>query len=162
MNLKDIKELIDILKDSDVSEFELERTGTRIHIRKGGDSREVVLVDSSRQSPPSSLPLPVQAAAPAPAAPAAQAVPSAEAPDSRVVVVNSPIVGTFYRSPTPDSPAYIEVGDVVKKGQVLCVIEAMKLMNEIEAEVSGKVVKIVPDNAQPVEYAEPLFHIEPA
>jgi acetyl-CoA carboxylase biotin carboxyl carrier protein len=89
-------------------------------------------------------------------------VPSAEAPDSRVVVVNSPIVGTFYRSPTPDSPAYIEVGDVVKKGQVLCVIEAMKLMNEIEAEVSGKVVKIVPDNAQPVEYAEPLFHIEPA
>jgi len=79
-----------------------------------------------------------------------------------VVVVNSPIVGTFYRSPSPEASSYVEVGDVVKKGQVLCIIEAMKLMNEIEAEVSGKIVKIIPENAQPVEFAEPLFHIEPA
>ncbi len=77
------------------------------------------------------------------------------------MVVTSPIVGTFYRSPSPETAVYVEVGDVVKKGQILCIIEAMKLMNEIEAEVSGKVVEILVDNAQPVEYGEPLFHIEP-
>jgi acetyl-CoA carboxylase biotin carboxyl carrier protein len=95
---------------------------------------------------------------------AQEAAPAARAEDasaSNIVVVNSPIVGTFYRSASPDAPSYVEVGDVVKKGQVICIIEAMKLMNEIEAEVNGKIVKVLAENAQPVEYGEPLFHIEP-
>jgi len=91
------------------------------------------------------------------------ASPSAEEADKckNIFVVASPIVGTFYRSPSPETAVYVEVGDVVKKGQILCIIEAMKLMNEIEAEVGGKVVSINVENAQPVEYGEPLFNIEP-
>jgi len=157
MNLKDIRELIEILKDSDVSEFELERSGTRISIRKGGAS--------PAKSAGGQVAYPVQVSPPPSEAapqPVAQSAVQAEEPvDSKVVVMNSPIVGTFYRSPSPEASSYVEVGDTVKKGQVLCIIEAMKLMNEIEAEVGGKIVKILPENAQPVEYGEALFHIEP-
>ncbi len=157
MNLKEIKELIEVLKDTDVTELELEKSGTRIRIKKGMEGRVPVLVEHV-------APAVSHEAAPLPA-PSQPALPSSEAAKEDVqknyVVVTSPIVGTFYRSPSPDTAVYVEVGDVVKKGQILCIIEAMKLMNEIEAEVSGKVVEIVVENAQPVEYGEPLFHIEP-
>ncbi len=158
MNLKDIKELIDILKDTDVSEIELEKAGTKIRIRMSAQGAAQFVEQVS--VPERRLATPVEAAAPSP--PRKEAEAAAEAEAKNVVVVNSPIVGTFYRSPSPDSPSYVEVGDVVKKGQVLCIIEAMKLMNEIEAEVGGKIVNILAENAQPVEYGEPLFHIEPA
>jgi acetyl-CoA carboxylase biotin carboxyl carrier protein len=151
MNLKEIKELIDVLKDSDVTEIELEKAGTRIKIKKGAEGRE--RVPAPRAGEASSGEPPVQIAAP-------PAEPSGEV-QKNLFVVNSPIVGTFYRAPTPDAAVYVEVGDVVKKGQILCIIEAMKLMNEIEAEVSGKIVAALVENAQPVEYGEPLFHIEP-
>jgi len=161
MNLKDIRELIEILKDSDVSEFELDRSGVRIRVKKAGQAHQMVMVESPgaelARGPAPGVPVPAIHPAPEAASVAAEG----EAPPG-TVVVNSPIVGTFYRSPSPESPSYVEVGDVVKKGQVLCIIEAMKLMNEIEAEVSGKIVKIIPENAQPVEFAEPLFHIEQA
>ncbi|MGA2193198.1 MAG: acetyl-CoA carboxylase biotin carboxyl carrier protein [Nitrospirota bacterium] len=149
MNLKEIRELIEVLKETDVTELELEKAGTRIKIKKGA----------------------IRGQAPLPAAPttaegakleaAVLGAEEAEAPLKNIVVITSPIVGTFYRAPSPEAPVYVEVGDVVKKGQILCIIEAMKLMNEIEAEISGKVVAVLAENAQPVEYAEPLFHIEP-
>jgi acetyl-CoA carboxylase biotin carboxyl carrier protein len=153
MNLKEVRELIDILKDTDVSEFELEKAGSKVRIKKG--------VVASVYHPV--LPAPVQPAlAAAPAVPSgAQAAEAVEESAKNIVVVTSPIVGTFYRSPSPEAPIYVEVGDVVKKGQILCIIEAMKLMNEIEAEVSGRVVAALVENAQPVEYGEALFHIEP-
>jgi len=153
MNLKEIRDLIEMLKDTDVAELELEKAGTRIRIRKGAGNLAPMEVVQT---------LPVAGALQAQAAVAAAVQTDAvSAPQKNFVVVNSPIVGTFYRSPSPDTAVYVEVGDVVKKGQILCIIEAMKLMNEIEAEVSGKVVAVLAENAQPVEYGEPLFHIEP-
>jgi len=159
MNLKEIKELIDILKDTEVSELELEKAGSRIRIKMSGGEAVQYIEHAPAPEPRQPGPVVVHG----PSAPVQKETgPAAEQDESRnVVVVNSPIVGTFYRSPSPDSPAYVEVGDVVKKGQVICIIEAMKLMNEIEAEVGGRVVSILVDNAQPVEYGEPLFHIEP-
>ncbi len=151
MNLKEIKELIEVLKDSDIAEIELEKAGTRIRLKKGLAGREKAqLPDAKEELAVQAAP---QIAAPAPESPAQAG--------KNLFAVNSPIVGTFYRSPSPDAAVYVEVGDVVKKGQILCIIEAMKLMNEIEAEVSGKIAAILVENAQPVEYGEPLFHIEP-
>src|SRR5512135_3122525 len=157
MNLKEIKELIDLLKGTDVTELELEKAGSKVRIKVGPQAQAPpVVVEHVAVGAPSAPALSL------PQPPAAEpAAPQAEEPQKNVVVVTSPIVGTFYRSPSPDSPVYVEVGDVVKTGQVLCIIEAMKLMNEIEAEVNGKVVAILVENAQPVEYGEPLFHIEP-
>ncbi len=155
MNLKEIKELIEVLKDTDVTELELEKAGTRIRIKKGAEAKIPVLMEHVAA-------VTQQESAALPAAHAVPAIEEAkEGGQKNVAVVTSPIVGTFYRSPSPEAAVYVEVGDVVKKGQILCIIEAMKLMNEIEAEVSGKVVEILVDNAQPVEYGEPLFHIEP-
>ncbi|MGA8892332.1 MAG: acetyl-CoA carboxylase biotin carboxyl carrier protein, partial [Anaeromyxobacteraceae bacterium] len=106
---------------------------------------------------------PLSAPVPAPAAPAAApAKPAEKAPEKPGHVVTSPFVGTFYRAPSPDSPPFVDVGSVVKKGQVLCIVEAMKLMNEIEAEVDGKIAEILVLNATPVEFGEKLFRIEPA
>ena len=153
MNLKEIKELIEVLKDTDVTEFELEKAGTRVRVKKGAAERIQREAHETRPAAPAEVA----------AAPAAQAAAPEEKEEAsqKYAVVTSPIVGTFYRSPSPDAPVYVEVGDVVKKGQILCIIEAMKLMNEIEAEVSGKIAAILVENAQPVEYGEPLFHIEP-
>ena len=105
---------------------------------------------------------PVQAAPPAASSAPAPMAPAAPKADSKTFSVNSPFVGTFYRSASPENPAFVEVGTVVKKGQVLCIVEAMKLMNEIESEVAGKVVEILAQNAQPVEFGQPLFRVEPA
>ena len=156
MNLKEIKELIDLLKGTDVTELELEKAGTKVRIKVGPQASAPPVVVEHVQA--AALTAPVAQQLIPPAEPAAE---KAGEPQKNIIVVTSPIVGTFYRSPSPDSPVYVEVGDVVKTGQVLCIIEAMKLMNEIEAEVNGKVVAILVENAQPVEYGEPLFHIEP-
>lgn len=160
MNLKEIRELIDILKDTDVSELELEKAGTRIKITKANHGGRPLILEQPAHVYAAHPALPSQAQVQV----AQEAAPAARTEDAaagNIVVVNSPIVGTFYRSASPDAPSYVEVGDMVKKGQVICIIEAMKLMNEIEAEVNGKIVKVLAENAQPVEYGEPLFHIEP-
>ncbi len=155
MNLKEIKELIEMLKNTDISELEIERSGVKVRLRKGGD------VTFHPAMPRMEYP---------PAAIVAPAVTEATLPTVEKVVetvrtnqtkVTSPIVGTFYRARSPDKPPYVEVGDTVKKGQILCIIEAMKLMNEIESETAGKVVQILVENGQPVEYGQPLFVIEP-
>jgi acetyl-CoA carboxylase biotin carboxyl carrier protein len=150
MNIKELKELIDLLKDTEVTELEIEKAGVKVRIKKG------------RSAPPSIAEhADGSATALVEKAPAPEVQELKEKPaDQGIVTIKSPIVGTFFRSSSPDAVPYVEVGDVVKKGQVLCIIEAMKLMNEIESEVDGKVIEILLENAQPVEYGEPLFRIE--
>ncbi|HXC61148.1 MAG TPA: acetyl-CoA carboxylase biotin carboxyl carrier protein [Nitrospiria bacterium] len=152
MNIKELKELIDLLKDTEVTELEIEKAGVKVRIKKGRTVLSGVAdhVDGSAVAS-------VEKKTAMPETPEVGEKPV----DSGIITVTSPIVGTFYRSSSPDALSYVEIGDVVKKGQVLCIIEAMKLMNEIESEVDGKVVEILLENAQPVEYGEPLFRIEP-
>jgi acetyl-CoA carboxylase biotin carboxyl carrier protein len=162
VNLKELKEILQLLDEKEITEFELEEEGMKLRIRKAsasGASVAPVLV-------PASQPLVVAtAAAPAPVAPAVAAPapppPAAAEPDPGLVVVKSPIVGTFYRTPDPNSAALRERRRQRRVGQVMCIIEAMKLMNEIEAEVAGEVVRIHHENGQPVQYGEALFSIRP-
>ena len=152
MNIKDVKDLIELMQGTDVVEVEVERAGARIRVRR----------DSAAA--------PAPAAAPAVALPAAPALPqlapaqptAAAALPAGVVIVTAPLVGRFYRAPSPDAGPYVEVGDKVRKGQVLCIIEAMKLMNQIEAEQAGTVRAILAEEGQPVEFGEPLFEIDTA
>jgi acetyl-CoA carboxylase biotin carboxyl carrier protein len=150
MNLKELKELIEMLKDTDITEVEIERSGVKVRLRKGGDVTYHPAMPRMEYPP---------AAIVAPAVTEPAKAPAVE--PANQIKVASPIVGTFYRASSPDKPPYVEVGDVVKKGQVLCIIEAMKLMNEIESEAAGKIAQILVDNNQPVEYGQPLFVIEP-
>ncbi len=148
MNLKEIREILELLKGSDVSEFELGRGDTVIKVRRG--SPQVLYTP---QPPP--LPAAVQRETEEAKPPAA--VPAKPAYKETV----SPIVGTFYRSPGPDSAPFVEVGTHIVKGQVLCIVEAMKIMNQIESDTTGTISAILVENAQPVAYGQPLFHILP-
>ena len=154
MDLSFIKSLIEAVDQSSIDSVDIERGGTRVRISKTptsvGGGAQVVSMPS------------MAAAAPAPtAAPAAAPAAPAEAPASDLADVTSPMVGTFYSAPAPDAPAYVKVGQKVAVGDTLCIIEAMKLMNELEAEVSGTVAEIVVQNADPVEYGQVLFRIDP-
>ena len=146
-----IQELIDLLRRNNLTELEFERQGIRIRVRHEVGARP--LVTSAQESIPIPPQQPMYAAS----------VTTASVSDSNTgfVTVTSPIVGTFYRSPSPDADPYVEEGDAVKKGQVLCVVEAMKLMNEIESEVDGRLVKILVENTKSVEYGQALFLIDP-
>jgi acetyl-CoA carboxylase biotin carboxyl carrier protein len=155
MDIKDLKSLIKLVTETDINEFEMENADEKIVIRRG-KSQEIVHVSA----PPTYM-----TAAPAPAAPvAAAAAPVAEvakaAISDKYETITSPIVGTFYRAPSPDSDPYVQIGSVVEKGQIFCIVEAMKLMNEIEAEFKCKVVETLKENAQPVEFGDPLFLVE--
>ena len=162
MDLDDIKQILNLVREHDLAEFELERDGLKVRIRKAG--REVAFV-------PQVVPPPMMAARPCRrrgsrdrCRPAANVTPGPGAePDSvDLGVIKSPIVGTFYRSTEPGAPSFVEVGDVVKKGQVLCIIEAMKLMNEIESDCDGEIVKIYVENGKPVQYGDRLFAVKVA
>jgi acetyl-CoA carboxylase biotin carboxyl carrier protein len=155
--LGDVTKLVDSLEGSDVRTLVWTRGGEKVVIRRGPAPVNVVAAPAAA---PVALAAPVAAPVPAPAAPAAKA--AEKAPEKPGHLVSSPFVGTFYRAPSPDSPPFVDVGSVVKKGQVLCIVEAMKLMNEIEAEVEGKIAEIYVLNATPVEFGEKLFRIEPA
>ena len=161
MDVKEIQELIKFVSKSGVSEVEIESKGFKINIKtppyKRGGQPEVQIVQAAPAvvAPVAAVP-PVAAAAPAEAAPTEAADDAGNYDD-----VKSPMIGTFYRSSSPDKPAFVGVGDEVNKGDVICIIEAMKLFNEIESEVSGKIVKVLVDDASPVEYDQPLFLIEP-
>ena len=155
--LGDVTKLVDSLEGSDVRTLVWTRGGEKVVIRRGPAPVSVMAPAAA----PVALAAPVAAPIPAPAAPAAPAAKAAEkAPEKPGHLVSSPFVGTFYRAPSPDSPPFVDVGSVVKKGQVLCIVEAMKLMNEIEAEVEGKIAEIYVLNATPVEFGEKLFRIE--
>ena len=165
MNQKEIKELIELLVDHDITEFELERGDVKVHVKRGSSMAPIVQVAPAIQPMPVTVATAAHAAPPAPSAPATPAAIAAEkkaeeaAADADLIIVKSPIVGTYYEAPSPGTPPFVKVGETVKEGQVLCIIEAMKLMNEIEAEVSGVLAKAFVTNGSPVEYGMPLFGI---
>lgn len=141
MNLKEIKEIVKLMNDNDLSEVQVEREGSKLRLKKGVDV----------------VPAPIVHAAPA-LAPIAAAETPAKAASG--VEINSPMVGTFYRAPSPEAPAFAEIGQMVDVGQVVCIVEAMKLMNEIKSEVKGKIIDVLVNNAEPVEFGQPLFSVE--
>jgi acetyl-CoA carboxylase biotin carboxyl carrier protein len=165
MNQKELKELIEFLIEKDIAEFELERGDVKVRIKRGaertapaGEARFFAVqgAPAAAEFQPAAPVPPPQAAAPAAAAPVAE-----QGEDAGLHTINSPIVGTFYESPSPGSPPFVKPGDVVEAGQVLCIIEAMKLMNEIESDIAGEVVKTFASNGQPVEYGQALFALRP-
>jgi len=156
MNLEEIKQLIDLANESGVAELEVERGGNRVRIRRAVPTfqQDVILPSPSYPAQPPAAAAPLQ--------PPTQAAPSPTAgEDPLLAYVKAPIVGTFYTSPSPDAPAFVQVGDTVQPGQVICIIESMKLMNEIECETAGVVVQRFVDNGQPAEYGQTLFSIRP-
>jgi acetyl-CoA carboxylase biotin carboxyl carrier protein len=160
MNQKELKELIDFLIERDISEFELERGDVKVRIKRGAEMQPAVIqqVPVVSSAPVAHVPAPVPAAGVS--APPAHAAPPAAAEED-LHIVKSPIVGTFYESPSPGAPPFVKPGDNVSAGQVLCIIEAMKLMNEIECDMAGELVKRLVNNSQPVEYGQPLFAVRP-
>ena len=156
MKLDDIREILELVREHELAEFELERDGLKVRVRKAGGTTAAGPAPAQQSAPPPQVAGPN----PGPAAAAAD-VPAGDDPPVGVdlAIVTSPIVGTFYRSPEPGSRSFVEVGDVVRKGQVLCIIEAMKLMNEIESESDGEVTAIYVDNGKPVQFGERLFAI---
>jgi acetyl-CoA carboxylase biotin carboxyl carrier protein len=166
-SLEDIQELLDLLAGREITEFEMEQQGVKIRIRRG-DAHVASPTNANGYAPaPASVMITPSAAPPAVAA-APVSTPSPTAPEPALEsteglhVMKSPIVGTFYAAPAPNAPPFVKVGDTVQVGQVLCIIEAMKLMNELEAEVAGEVVRVYVENGQPVEYGQSLFAIEPS
>jgi acetyl-CoA carboxylase biotin carboxyl carrier protein len=153
MNQKELKELIEFLIEKDIAEFELERGDIKVKIKRAGEHAPVHARPEMTYVPvsvPQSAPPVV--AAPTPAPPAA-------APEEDLHLVKSPIVGTFYEAPSPGAPPFVKVGDTVEVGQVLCIVEAMKLLNEIESDVAGEIMKKMGSNGQPIEYGQELFAI---
>jgi acetyl-CoA carboxylase biotin carboxyl carrier protein len=162
MNQKELKELIDFLIERDIAEFELERGDVKVRVKRGADAAHATVTHHVAAVTPVAASLPVahpHVPTPPVSTPPPQAPPAVE---EELHTVKSPIVGTFYESPAPGAPPFVKPGDAVQAGQVLCIIEAMKLMNEIEADVSGELVKRLVNNGQPVEYGQPLFAIRPA
>jgi acetyl-CoA carboxylase biotin carboxyl carrier protein len=165
MDLKEVKELIELVSEKGFAEFEIEHEGFRLHISR---FKEPAVIQAAPTPVILSAPLPVatEAVVPAPSAPAVAAAPptKSEPPPGEspgLHVIKSPIVGTFYRSPSPQSPPFVNTGDRVEPDTVVCIIEAMKLMNEIQAETTGVIAEIYVQNGQPVEYGQPLFGIKP-
>lgn len=161
MDIKEIQNLIKFVAKSGASEVSLETEDFKINIKTGGVAEgEMHMVPQQMVPAYHAAPAPVAAPAPAAAAPAA---PSAVAEEnSKFVTIKSPMIGTFYRRASPESDAFVSVGDEVKAGTVVCIIEAMKLFNEIESEISGKIVKVLVDDQKPVEYDQPLFLVDPS
>jgi acetyl-CoA carboxylase biotin carboxyl carrier protein len=152
INIDELKQILDLARDHELNELELEGEGYKIRIKKGGQvAVSHLLAASAAPPPPTAVP-------PAVPTQAGQTAPAMDV-DAELAIVTSPIVGTFYRAPDPNAPAFVEPGDTVKKGQTLCIIEAMKMMNNIDSEYEGTVVKVFVENGQPVQYGERLFAI---
>ena len=156
MNLEEIKDLIKLVSKSGLGKVEIEREGFRISI-KGSQSEPVMYQAAPMVAAPAVAPAPVAAPAATPASSE-----TSNTDDSKYITIKSPMIGTFYRTPGPDKDAFVNVGDTIQKGDKVCIIEAMKTFNEIEAEISGKIVKVLVDNASPVDYDQPLFLVDPA
>ena len=156
MKAKEIKELIDFISESGLEEVNIETSEVKLKVKR---SQNVIAAG------PVAMPQVTAAPAPAPTLPSpAEAAPkkAAESSDSNAIAIKSPMIGTFYKSPNPETAPFIKVGDVVKPGDTVCIIEAMKLFNEVESEVSGKIIKILVDDAEPVEFDQPLFLVDPS
>jgi len=158
MDLNNIRRLVKLVEKSDIEELELQEEGFQIRITKG----KSVVANPAVMMPPHPLPHPVPTATAHPEAPVHETKVESDSGEvlDNALEICSPMVGTFYRAPSPDAEPYVREGDVIQPGKVLCIVEAMKLMNEIESEVSGKILKILVENAQPVEYNQPLFIVE--
>ena len=159
MNIKEIQDLIKFVAKSGVNEVEIEQKDFKIIIKSQAEAKEQIIVQAAPVAA-----APVAALPPAPAAPAAAAAAAAPAEEenSNYITVKSPMIGTFYRSAGPDKDSFVNVGDTIGVGDTVCIIEAMKLFNEIEAEVSGKIIKVLVDDSTPVEYDQPLFVVDPS
>jgi len=158
MDLDEIKKILDLMREHELGEFELEGDSFKLRLRKQGAAQWAAQVAAAPQYPPPAAAV----AGPAPAVPGPTQVLTPESEDVDLAIIKSPIVGTFYRSPEPGAKSYAEVGQTVRKGQVLCLIEAMKLMNEINAECDGELVKAYVENGHAVQYGERLFAVKPA
>jgi acetyl-CoA carboxylase biotin carboxyl carrier protein len=158
MNLKQIQDLIKFVSKSGVTEVSLETKEIKITIKTGNKTETVVahVVPQIAAAPV------VQASTPAPQTVAEKAAETKAGNEAKYITIKSPMIGTFYRTPSPDKPTFVNIGDEIKPGKVICIIEAMKLFNEIESEISGKIVKVLVDNASPVEYDQPLFLVDPS
>ncbi|GAA0736898.1 MULTISPECIES: acetyl-CoA carboxylase biotin carboxyl carrier protein [Flavobacteriaceae] len=162
MDIKEIQNLIKFVAKSGASEVKLEMDDIKITIKTGSDDKgeaTTIVQQIPMAQTPVAQPAAVAAAEVVASTPVA---PAASNEDSKYVTIKSPIIGTFYRKPSPDKPVFVEVGSTIKEGDVLCVIEAMKLFNEIESEISGKIVKVLVDDASPVEFDQPLFLVDPS
>jgi len=158
MDVKDLKILVKMITETDITEFEMENADEKIVIKRGTAGQIIQMAAPTAMGAPMGMPM--MSAAPSPAlAPVAVAAPTAVV-DDKFETINSPIVGTFYRKSSPEAPPFVEVGTVVDKGQTVCLVEAMKLFNEIEADFRCKIVEIIKDDASPVEFGEPLFKVE--
>lgn len=161
MDIKQIQELVKLINKTSIGEITIEEDGTRITIKQKKDPKQKIFANAVPTAVPAVAPVatPTAASAPAPSAPSA---PPAAPKQDNLITIKSPMIGTFYRQAGPGKPVFANVGDDVAPGKVVCIIEAMKLFNEIESEVSGKIVKVLVDDASPVEYDQPLFLVEPA
>ncbi|HYH97964.1 acetyl-CoA carboxylase biotin carboxyl carrier protein [Hyalangium sp.] len=167
LDVEALRQIVELLEASDVTRLVWQRGDERLYIRRGHGPAPTIVHHAAPVSPSVSPVPPVEYSTPAPSRVSAPAQASAASALAKAAekpghVLTSPFVGTFYRTPAPDQPPFVEVGSVVKKGQVLCIVEAMKLMNEIEAEQAGRVVEVLVENGQPVEFGQALFRIEPA
>ncbi|AGA76487.1 acetyl-CoA carboxylase biotin carboxyl carrier protein [Echinicola vietnamensis] len=160
MKAKEIQELIDFISNSGLAEVKIETDEFKLSIKKNAETQVVKAAETAPSPAPSPAPAPASAPAPAASPAPEKEAPAADA--SNYVEIKSPMIGTFYTTPNPDADNFVSVGDSVKPGQTVCIIEAMKLFNEIESEVSGKIVKVLVENATPVEYDQPLFLVDPA
>jgi acetyl-CoA carboxylase biotin carboxyl carrier protein len=154
IDLKQLRDLMKAMKQLGVNELELEGKEQRIYLRRGGPQSSVAVAPTMLPAGPATMPPPAPAPAEAPAAK------EKKAEDANLVEITSPFVGTFYRAPSPDAPPFVEEGQKISPGQVLCIVEAMKLMNEIEAEIAGTIVEILVENGKPVEFGDPLFKVK--
>ncbi|HEX6823860.1 MAG TPA: acetyl-CoA carboxylase biotin carboxyl carrier protein [Candidatus Sulfotelmatobacter sp.] len=165
MNQKELKELIEFLIEKDIAEFELERGDVKVRIKRAGEHTVLHAQNEARffaMPPAAASPVQVGAVPTAPAsAPSPAATVAAPPPEEDLHTVKSPIVGTFYEAPSPGAPPFVKVGDTVELGQVLCIVEAMKLLNEIESDSAGEIVKKLANNGQPIEYGQELFVVRP-
>lgn len=160
MDIREIQNLIKFVAKSGATEVKLEMDDFKITIKTTPEGTETTYIPQMPMS--QVMPMMTQAPVATPATPAAATEQAAPAENSNFIVVKSPMIGTFYRKPSPDKPSFVEVGATIKTGDVLCVVEAMKLFNEIESEVSGKIVKVLVDDASPVEFDQPLFLVDPS
>ena len=163
MDFKQIQELIKMINKSNIGEVSIEEKGFKLTIKQKEEPVQQLIAAPLQTAPVAMATAPVQAAVQSSAANAAEKpAKAAEAPAGNTVTIKSPMIGTFYRSPSPDKPSFANVGDEIEPGKVVCIIEAMKLFNEIESEVKGRIVKVLVEDASPVEYDQPLFLVEPA
>jgi len=159
MNIKEIKEMINLMNENNLSELEIEKDGMRICLKKGSTGE--ISVESPKNKMIFAQPLPEHMVYPGTPQTSKEAT-NEKKGSTKTVEIKAPMVGTFYRAPSPESPPFVEINQEIEVGQVICIVEAMKLMNEIKSEIKGKIVDILVDNAEPVEFGQPLFLIEPA